>query len=400
MATFTGTNGNDTLTGTAGADNLSGTAWADRLSGLAGNDTLSAGDGDDRVSGGPGDDWITGGTGVDTIDYADATALVKVSLAITGKAQLTGGGGKDWLVDAIESLTGSAFADTLTGNALANRIEGGAGHDLVDGLTGADTLVGGLGNDAYTVDNVGDVVIENAGEGTDLVKASVTCTLTDDVENLTLTGALAIDGTGNDLANSLVGNAAANHLYGQAGDDSINGGAGADSMAGGLGNDAYTVDNVGDVVIENAGEGTDLVKASVTCTLTDDVENLTLTGALAIDGTGNAAANSLLGNGAANVLWGPAGNDTLNGGAGDDSLVGGAGADTLTGGTGADKFVFDLRESAANRTSATTAQHHLVYTQSTGSVYYDADGAGGAAQELVAVLSTKPVLSAADFLLI
>lgn len=427
------------LTGTSGADSLTGTAWADRLSGLAGNDTLVGGDGDDWLSGGPGDDRLTGGLGIDTIDYADATAAVKVSLAITGKAQLTGGAGSDWLVDAIENLTGSAYADTLTGNALANRIDGGAGNDIIDGGAGADTLLGGLGNDTFTVDNVGDVVIENAGEGTDLVKAGVTFTLSANVENLTLTGALAIDGTGNDLANSLVGTAAANRLFGLAGNDALDGGAGADTMAGGLGNDSYKVDDLGDVVIENAGEGTDLVSAAVSFTLSANVENLTLAGTLAINGTGNAAANSLVGNGAANVLWGLAGNDTLSGGAGDDTLVGGAGADTLTGGTGVDTFLFDLRETAANRdviqdfthlgdrlvfdraaftafaalpagaldpaqlalgSAATTAQHHLVYTQSTGSLYYDADGAGGAAQVLVAVLSTKPVLSAADFLLI
>ena len=139
------------------------------------------------------------------------------------------------------------------------------------------------------------------------------------------------------------------------------------------------------------------------------------------------------------MLIGLAGNDTLNGGGGDDTLSGGPGADTLTGGLGTDLFVFDQRETAANRdaiqdfahltdrmafdraaftafanltagaldptqlnlgTTATTAQHHLVYTQSTGSLYYDTDGAGGAAQVLVAVLSTKPVLSAADIILL
>ncbi|MFC3173587.1 beta strand repeat-containing protein [Novosphingobium bradum] len=518
-----------TLTGTAGADTLSGTPWADRLSGLAGNDSLDGSLGDDWLSGGPGDDRLTGGGGVDTVDYADAPALVKISLAITGKAQATGGAGNDWLVDAIENLTGSAFADTLTGNALANRIEGAAGNDAIDGGAGADTLLGGLGNDTYTVDNAADEVLENAGEGTDLVKASASFTLSANVENLTLTGALAIDGTGNalanslvgntaanrltgmegndtldgaagadtlvgglgndvykvdnagdqvlenagegtdlvsatitailaanienltlagtlaidgtgnGLANSLVGNAAANRLTGLDGNDTLDGAAGADTLAGGLGNDTYKVDNAGDLVIEAAGEGTDLVSAAVTFTLAPNVENLTLTGTLAITGTGNTQANSLIGNAAANLLSGLAGNDTLNGGGGDDTLAGGAGADTLTGGAGADTFLFDLRETAALRdviqdfahladhlafdraaftplaalpagaldpaqlalgTAATTAQHHFVYTQATGSLYFDADGAGGTAQALVATLTTKPILSAADFLLI
>jgi hypothetical protein len=48
----------------------------------------------------------------------------------------------------------------------------------------------------YTVDNVLDVVTENAGEGTDLVNRSIAYALSSDVENLTLTGTAATSGTG------------------------------------------------------------------------------------------------------------------------------------------------------------------------------------------------------------
>ena len=81
-------------------------------------------------------------------------------------------------------------------------------------------------------------------------------------------------------------------------------------MAGGAGNDTYVVDNVGDIVVEKAGEGTDLVQSSVTFTLAANVENLTLTGGANINGTGNALGNFLVGN---------TGNNTLNGGAGADT---------------------------------------------------------------------------------
>ena len=67
-------------------------------------------------------------------------------------------------------------------------------------------------------------------------------------------------------------------------------------------------------------------------TLATNVENLTLTGATAINGTGNASNNVIAGNSAANVLTGNDGNDVLSGG---DEL------DTLWGNLGADTFVFN-----------------------------------------------------------
>ena len=234
---------------------------------------------------------------------------------------------------------------------------GGAGNDTLIGGLGADVMAGGTGDDLYEVDDTGDAVGEAEGEGTDTVRASVSHSLTANVENLVLTGTAA-NGTGNDLANVITGNAAANILDGGAGNDTLLGGdgndtliggLGADAMTGGTGDDLYEVDNTGDAVNELVGEGRDTVRSSIDYTLGENVEDLILTGT-AGTGTGNGLANVITGNAQANVLDGGAGDDTLFGGAGidqlfgglgNDRLFGGTGVDRLTGGLGADTFVFE-----------------------------------------------------------
>ncbi|HYP69051.1 MAG TPA: calcium-binding protein, partial [Thiobacillaceae bacterium] len=178
---------------------------------------------------------------------------------------------------------------------------------------------GGTGDDTYVVDASGEAVAERSGEGTDIVLSSATYTLASNVENLTLTGAAAINGVGNALNNVLTGNAAANLL---------DGGAGADKLIGGVGGDTYVVDNALDVITENANEGIDLIQTSVAITLADNVENLLLTGNKAVNGTGNSLDNVLTGNSAVNTLTGGTGNDRLDGKAGADKMLGGAGDDT------------------------------------------------------------------------
>src|SRR6185369_4893919 len=130
-------------------------------------------------------------------------------------------------------------------------------------------------------------------------------------------GGGAINGTGNIGVNNITGNAAANYLLGlggndslvgNEGDDTLDGGAGADRLRGGLGDDHYVQDNAADVVVEFAGEGTDSVTSSVTATLRDNVENLTLTGAAAFNGTGYVKDTAITGNDLVNKLFGLDGN--------------------------------------------------------------------------------------------
>ena len=125
-------------------------------------------------------------------------------------------------------------------------------------------------------------------------------------------------------------------------------------MIGGLGNDTYIVDSTTDTITEAAGAGIDTVQSSVTFTLASNLDNLTLTGSTAINGTGNTLSNVISGNDSNNLLSGGTGNDSLDGGTGNDTLIGGAGTDNLTGGAGIDRFHFVLAESRLTASNSTT----------------------------------------------
>jgi len=255
------------------------------------------------------------------------------------------------------------------------------------------------------------------------------------------TAVIGVTKTGTANANVLVGTVGndglsglggSDSLSGGNGDDILNGGTGSDKLIGGTGNDTYVVDSISDVVTEAAGGGTDTIRSSVSLTLAANVENLTLLGTAAINGTGNNLNNSLIGNAANNALSGGAGTDTVNGGAGDDVLNGGLGNDRLTGGAGQDKFVFNtaltanidkiidfavvddtiqlenaiftkltatgvLNSADFKIGAATDANDFVVYNQATGGLFYDADGNGAGTAVQIAILGSHLALTHADF---
>ncbi|WP_293990059.1 Calx-beta domain-containing protein [Sphingomonas sp.] len=281
-----------------------GNSGGDSFFGTNGDDTYTIDNVNDHVyeNAGGGNDTINS-----SITYSLADAPNVENLILTGTAN----------IDA----TGSAGNNALTGNS---------GDNAIDGAGGTDTMAGGAGNDTYTVDSADDVVIENASEGIDTVKATVSYTLAagSSIELLRLSGTGNIDATGNSDAQKLVGNS---------GDNVLDGGGGGDVMRGGAGNDTYIVRDAADRVVENDGNGTDIVKAAISYTLAADASIETLrtiddNATTAIDLTGNSHTTLIVGNAGANHLTGGSGDEMLTGGAGADVFVfaaSGVGHDTV-----------------------------------------------------------------------
>jgi len=290
-----------------------------------------------------------------------------------------------------EPINGTPGNDTLDGTA---------GDDVINGLDGNDQLKGKAGNDTLDGGNGADKLF---GEG------------------------------GNDS------------LLGGAGNDQLNGGLGADTMQGGKENDTYTVNSLTDVVIENAAEGTDLIKSNQNYTLGNNQEQLTLIGTADRTGKGNSLSNIINGNTGNNSLqglngndqlFGQAGNDTLSGGGGSDQLVGGAGNDQLTGNAGADWFILnsvsekvdtitDFKASESDQiridassfggglpegqtlpsgrfvlgTTAGDLNDRFIYNKTNGSLFFDVDGTGATAQAQIATLTGAPDLAASNIYL-
>jgi Ca2+-binding RTX toxin-like protein len=253
--------------------------------------------------------------------------------------------------DLANVITGAPDDDVISGGGGADTLIGGAGDDQFVGGGGfvgdgaADTMQGGSGNDRYRVSDLGDVVIELAGEGTDevvLSSARDAYIVPDNVENLTVlnpgSGVVQPD------SRTLTGNALDNKILVSGGrvKDTIDGGAGADTMEGGFEDDIYIVDNAGDLVVESSGKvgGVDEVRTALSSyQLPASVEKLTYTGTASASLRGNDGVNELSGGDADDIFYlQDGGNDTVSGGGGDDGFYFGAaltGADKVDGGAGA-----------------------------------------------------------------
>ena len=298
----------------------------------------------DTYTGNGLDNSMWGGIGADTIEGAG------------GDDTIYGNEGQENLLGYDRDLLwGGDGNDTIYGLDDNDRLYGEAGDDILDGGVGADIMTGGLDDDTYYVDDASDSVVENAGEGYDMVYSSVGGTMAANTEEFRLIGTEAIDAVGTDANDIIHGNDADNEIQGGWGDDVVYGGAGddrfrdgtysgTDTMYGGAGDDFYEIGDL-DVVVEYADEGIDTVLSRAAAyTLGDHVENLqgeeggqTFTGnTLANHMTGSHGDDILSGLDGNDTLLGEEDNDTLYGGHGDDIVIGGIGDDTLDGGDDSD----------------------------------------------------------------
>ena len=194
----------NTITGNDTDNTLDGLAGADIMLGKGGNDTYfveNTGDVATEIS----------NEGTDTVQSVITYALGDhvENLVLIGSSAING--------------AGNSADNTITGNGAAN---------ILNGNGGCDSLIGSRGNDTYIIDSIDDAITE-AGSSSDVdsVQSSVSWVLGTNLENLTLTESSAVNGTGNNLNNTISGNAESNILDGgSGGTDRLTGLDGADTF--------------------------------------------------------------------------------------------------------------------------------------------------------------------------
>jgi hypothetical protein len=323
---------------TAGADIVGQILQGTRTSiGDSASDSIVGDDLRDIVIAGGGDDVITGGRGPDTLNGEAGNDTFNIGAGEVNGDAIDGGTGQDVLL-----LSGSTNLTKATVQSI-EEVEFAA-YTFTAGLVtvGAEQIGAGLSS---------SLLIDGDYLGVpDTFKVVLSTTTSVDLSGFqfqdfdTTPGGPENDRlsiTGDDDAEIIVGSSVGDVVSAFGGDDRLTGGGGVDTLRGGAGNDLYIVDTTGEA-IEAAGAGTDSVKSSVTYTLGANLEKLTLTGVLDIDGTGNTLANTIVGNNGVNTLKGGTGNDIISGLGGADVINGGAGADVMTGGGGFDTFDFNL----------------------------------------------------------
>ncbi|MBL8339709.1 MAG: putative Ig domain-containing protein, partial [Rhodoferax sp.] len=307
--------GAQAIHGTGNAENnrIEGNAAANRLAGGPGQDTLWGGAGSDSLSGGDGADWLQG----------DTPGEVALPLAVSSLVIHARGTVCDGVWPTMEVWLGGTRVQTISVQSSLPfpypvNVRAGTTALSVDIVFTNDASRPDLGQDRNLF--VDRILVNGQSFG-----ASGAGTVLD-----LGTGAGALDGYDTTMGFGTLATPSGLRI-GLQGGDQLDGGAGVDTMAGGIGNDLYLVDHSDDQIQEFAGGGHDIVRASVSYTLPEGVEDLELTGSAPGAAKGNDGVNTLRGNAGPNRLEGGLGNDLLVGGLGGDRYVlsNGGGADAI-----------------------------------------------------------------------
>jgi Ca2+-binding RTX toxin-like protein len=390
------------------ADRITGDAGANALAGIASG--VSGAEANDTLDGAAGIDTLTGGAGATSFIFSAAPGTANAD-QIT---DFTSGADKirlDGRVMTNLGASGDFAADDARFFAAAGA---NGGHDADDRVV-YNTTTRQLFYDADGSGAGARQLIATLQSGATLVATDIA------VEGGSTGGGQTIDGTsGNDTLTGTSGNDTINGLGGNdlflagstGGADVINGGAGSDSIE-------FKERATSGVVVDFAA-GTITGGSSGTISFTG-IERA-VTGNFNDSLTGNAAGQTLTGQGGADTLWGAGGIDTLWGGAGADRFIfretGSANADLVRDwAAGSDKVALDnspmsalgatgnfasgdARFKANSTGTATDTNDRVVYNTSTGSLYYDADGSGSGAAQLIATFSGNPAVAATDIVVI
>ncbi|HWK34686.1 beta strand repeat-containing protein, partial [Sphingomonas sp.] len=274
----------------------------------------------------------------------------------------------------------------------------------------------------------------------------------------TATDVFSFDGSAETDGGSfrVIGGLGADTIIGSAGDDSIEFGPGkfdpgTDSVDGGAGADTLVLD--GNYTLALGAEVAGIEKIVLMGGIPGDLStyDITFTAAFvggtdfnptlpffAIDGATvqTAMRIDLSATLADHYIQGGSGDDTLIGGAGSDGLSAGGGNDTLTGGGGADFFFLDTPPGPGNidtitdfssaegdrivlssgllglpggalsasafviGTAAQDADDRIIYDDTTGALYFDANGSANGGFVQIAMLTGAPTLTVADFMVL
>lgn len=401
--------GRDTITGSNGND-WRGTAGFD-----PGNDVYNMRGGDDYIDGGLGNDTIYGGEGYDIFSFGEtnwaqgAAAIRGATINVQTGVVLDPWGGRD-VVSGVEEFRGSRLADTFIGsNTERDRFSGGRGRDTMDGGNNTFTSTGDLDGDRRDAVFYDQDARDGGRRGivvdleTSFANGSIRGTIRDGFGNLdTVIDIERVFGTR--FNDTFVGSRANNVFAGDEGRDSFDGGDGFDS----LNFDRQTGNNG-----PTAGLRIDFSRAA---------------GQILNDGYGNVETAIGM-----EAVWGSRLNDSVRGSSGDEELWLNEGRDTMTGGGGVDTFVWnatsefgqgdrvtDFKASGpgadklafytpdingmtttltlVNGTAATQAGvGTFIFNAANDTLFWDGDGAGGAAAVAIVLLSGVNSLSASNF---